>query len=180
MCMKTAAIFISLILFIGSARAQSVIAESSEIPRRNISIIYYDDSFLFLSRHYGDHRDVGGNTEPGLFVHSKAKNGWIQILKVSTKDGKFGKSWSENEEEMKKLMMISVGWDFSSLASQPYADMPLLTSGSIAFPDKIELLEDGRRYKLSFMTKTGVRAAATHLYVSRDDLEKEFDKLKRP
>ena len=80
---------------------------------------------------------------------------------------------------MKKLMMISVGWDFSSFASQPYADMPLRTSGSIAFPDKIELLEDGR-YKLSFMTKTGVRAAATHLYVSRDDLEKEFEKLKRP
>jgi len=119
-------------------QAQSVITKFSDAPNRNIFIISYDDTFLFLAQHYGDHRDSGENTKPGLFVHSNRHGYWLQILKISTKEGIFGKSRSENKENMKKLMMIPVGWDFTSLATQEYVDMPLHTSGSLAFPDKIE------------------------------------------
>jgi hypothetical protein len=162
------------------AHAQTVVTKFSGAPTRNTYVIYYDDSYLFLARHYGDHRDFGGNTEPGLFVHSKARNVWLEIVKVSTKDGVFGKGWSDDKEEQKKLLMISVGWDFTSLAKQEYADMPLRTSGSLCFPDKIELHEDGKKYRLGFMTGTGVKSAATYLYITRADLEKEFEKIKMP
>lgn len=77
-------------------------------------------------------------------------------------------------------MMISVGWDFTSLASQAYASMPLYTSGSIAFPDKVEWEEKQRRYKLGFMTSSGVESAATYLYISLTDLQNEFSNLKKP
>jgi len=59
------------------------------------------------------------------------------------------------------------------------ADMPLHTSGSILFPDKIEWEEKEQRYKLGFMTRIGVKSAATYLYIVRADLEKEFEKFKK-
>jgi hypothetical protein len=129
---------------------------------------------LFLSRNYGNK----GETEPGLFVHSNKHNLWLEITKISTKDGLFGKSWTDNKEDQKKLMVISVGRDFTKLKDKPYADMPLKTSGSISFPDKIQYIEKEKKYKLGFMTSCGVKTAITYLYINEKDLESEFDKLK--
>ena len=145
-------------------------------PKKSLTAIHEDELYKLVSCHYGRHSDPGGNTEPGLFVYSKAEDKWLQITEISTVDGVFGKSWSSNREDMKKLMMISVGWDHTGLAKQPYAEIPLHTSGSICFPE-IVLWEKGKkRYKLSFLTTSGVKSAATTLYLKAEDLMREFTK----
>lgn len=160
--------------------AQSVITKIDSPGTRNTSVVHYDENFLFLARNYGDHRDFHGNTELGFFVHSKAHDRWLQILQVSTKDAKFGKSHSDNPEENKRLMMSSVGWDFTAYTNKSWIDFPLKTSGSIAFPDKIELDAKGDRYKMSFFTSWKIESAVTILYISRKDLSEQFDKIGKP
>jgi hypothetical protein len=117
---------------------------------------------------------VGGNTEPGLFVHSKEKNRWIQITAISTADGKFGKSTSEDPEASRKLSMASVGWDFTRFALRPYIDQPLRTSGSIVFPDRIQYDSRSGRYELRYLSSWGVPTAETILYIRRADLTEAF------
>ena len=70
----------------------SIIAHRSDPPIRNFQIIYYDDAFLFAGRDFGGANDPRGHTEPGLFVHSKQANRWVQITSISTAGGRFGKS----------------------------------------------------------------------------------------
>ena len=145
-------------------------------PRRNLRAIHEDESYKLVARHYGRHTDEGGNTEPGLFVYSKGEDKWLQITEISTVDGVFGKSWSANPADMEKLVRISVGWDHTGLAKQPYAKIPLHTSGSICFPEIVLWEKDKKRYKLSFLTASGVKSAATTLYIKAEDLTREFTK----
>jgi hypothetical protein len=130
-------------------------------------------AFLFAARHYGDSRN-GGNTEPGLFVHSKEKDRWIQITAISTTDGRFGKSTSEDPDAMKKLRAASVVWDFTQFAQRQYVDQPLRTSGSIVFPDRIRYESPGGRYELGYLSSWGIPSAETVLYVRRQDLIETF------
>jgi len=154
----------------------SIVAKVASKPTRNTRVIYDDEAFRFLGRHYGDHRDPGGNTEPGLFVHSKKHDKWLQLMEVSTKGGSFGSSRSNNPEDQKKLNKISVGWDFSALETQAYSGMPLQTSGSLVFPDKIEWDDKRQRYSLGFMTDLGIPSASTLLFIELADLEAAFKK----
>ena len=149
-------------------------------PRRNLRAIHEDDSYKLVARDYGRHTDEGGSTEPGLFVYSKGEDKWLQITEISTVDGVFGKSWSANPADMEKLLRISVGWDHTGLAKQPYAKIPLRTSGSICFPEIVMWENDKRRYKLSFLTSSGVESAATTLYLKAGDLKREFTKEPKP
>ncbi len=145
-------------------------------PKRNLTAIHEDGLYKLVTRHYGGHTDPGGNTEPGLFVYSKGEDKWLQITEISTVNGVFGTSSSSNREDMKKLMRISVGWDHTGLAKQPYAKIPLHTSGSICFPEIVLWEKDKKRYKLSFLTSSGVKSAATTLYIKAEDLTREFTK----
>jgi len=151
--------------------AQTVVTKSDSPGARNTSVVYYDDRFLFLGRHYGDHRDFGGNTKPGFFVHSKAHDRWLQILQVSTKDAKFGKTLTG--------VGSRGGWDFTAYTNKSWIDLSL-TEDSIGFPDKIELDATGDRYKMSFFTSWKIESAASVLYVSRKDLSDRFDKITKP
>ena len=155
-------------------QAQSIVTKVASKPIRNTRAIYHDESVRFLGRNYGDQRDPGGNTEPGLFVHSKDHDKWLQIMGVSTRGGLFGSSRSINPEDQKKLARISVGWDFSTLEKHAYAGVPLRTSGSLVFPDKIEWDDKRQRYSLGFMTKLGIVSASTTLFIERSDLEAAF------
>lgn len=157
----------------GDERA-TIVAKASDPPRRNFFIVYYDEAFLFAARNYGSSGDGGGNTEPGLFVHSNEKNRWIQITAISTADGKFGKSTSEDLEASRKLSMASVGWDFRGFALRPYIDQPLRTSGSILFPDRIQYDSGSARYELRYLSSWGVPTAETILYIRRADLTEAF------
>jgi hypothetical protein len=136
--------------------------------------VYYDSKYLFLYRHYGSATDPGGNTEPGLFVHSKTRDRWLQITSISTRGGRFGRSWSEDPAERRRLDSISVGWNFTGYANVPFVDLPLRTSGSIAFPYQIEDDAENDQYRLRFMSKLGVASAETVLLVAKKDLAVAF------
>src|SRR5688572_9389380 len=105
---------------------------------RNLRILYYDEAFLFVARDYGGSRDSGGNTEPGLFVHSKEKSRWIQILEISTEGGSFGTSNSDDPAARAKLMTAQAGWNFTGYAMMAYMPQPMNAGSFIAFPDRIE------------------------------------------
>lgn len=174
--MRTSLLFFALANLPAVSQAQSVVAKSDFPGTRNTSVVHYDDRFLFLARNYGDRRDVGGNTEPGLFVHSKAHDRWLRIQQIATKDAKFSKSYSDDPDENKRLMMSSVGWDLTPCASKSWVDLPLKASGALAFPDKIEYDEQRDSYKLSFFTSWKIESVVTVLYVNRKDLIEQFNK----
>lgn len=170
----TVILLLTLLFQVESEMRPSIVAKASEPPRRNFWIIYYDDSFLFAARHYGNSKDASGNTEPGLFVHSKEHSAWIQILKISTTDGSFGTSWSDDPEIQKKMRFASVSWDFTSAAERQYIDQPLRTSGSIAFPEQVIYDSVSDRYELRYFSSWGVASAETVLYVKKKDIVDTF------
>lgn len=178
--MKAALLVLGFLYFAGEGSAQIIVTRDTGVPTRNIFVISYDDAFCWVGRHHGDQRDFGGCTEPGVFIHSKQHDKWLQIVKVATREGVFGTSNSDQKEDQKKLMRIPVGWDFTGLATNVYAEMPLRTSGSLAFPDRVEFDEKRERYTLGFMTACGVPSAATFLSFDRRDLETAFAHYRKP
>ena len=173
--MFTLSVFLLTLLQVSPNRP-TIISQPSDPPRRNFSIIYYDDMFLFAERNYGTAADAAGNTVPGLFVHSKEQSRWILVTAISTAGGRFGTSASNDPEARKRLRMASVSWDFTAYAQRPYIEQPLRTSGSIAFPNVIEYDGPGDRYVLRYFTSWGVPSAETVLYISRADLVGAFAK----
>ena len=174
--MRSLALLGLLLLQIAPANRPTLTVARAEFPRRNFHILYYDDAFLFVGRHFGSAADPGGNTEPGLFVHSKEKDRWLQITAISTADGKFGTSNSDDPEAKRRLMVPSVGWNFAHLAAQPYAHQPLQTGGSIVFPDRVEVDDLTDRYRLRYMSSWGIPSAETVLYIHRAELVQAFAK----
>lgn len=159
------------------AFSQPIVTMASSPGTRNLTVIYYDKDFLFLARNYGDHRDFGGSTEPGLFVHSKSHDCWLKVSQVSTKDARFGKSDSDNPGEKNRLLKSSVVWDFTSYVNKSSIELPLRTSGSIAFPDRIEYEEKADRFKMGFFSSWNIPSAETSLYLRRKDLIEQFEKI---
>ena len=163
-------VLLSLIFQAGTAVRPSIIAKPSEPPRRNFIILYYDDFYLFAGRHYGDSRDRGGNTDPGLFVHSKEFSSWVQILKISTAGARFGRSTALDHTTEKRL---SVGWDYTRYEDREYVEQPL-NQGFIAFPDRVKYDPSTKCYELRYHSRWGVKGAETVLYVSRKDIADAF------
>ena len=173
--MRVTPLFALALMVSSPAAAQSFTWCQDDSPDRNFFIVSYDADFLFASRHYGDSRDFGGNTEPGFFVHSKAEKRWIRILALSTKDGRFGRSFSSDSAENARFAMVSVVWDFRALAREPFAPLPLRTPGSIVLPDSIVHEPGTDRYALHFMSSwRAVPGVTTTMYVQRSDLVKAF------
>ena len=157
-----------------SSMAQSFTWCQSGGPNRNFWIVSYDAEFLFASRHHGSARD-SGNTEPGFFVHSRSHNRWIRILAVTTRDGRFGRSYSSDSLENARLGMVSVMWDFTALAREQFASIPLHTPGTIELPDSIVHEPATERYALHFMSSwRDIPTATTTLYITRADLRAAF------
>jgi hypothetical protein len=154
----------------------TIITKPTTAPQRNVQVVYFDDAFLFLTRNFGDHRDPVALSEPGLFVQSRELGRWLQIVQISTLGGRFGRSWSDDPQAQRKLRAAPVGWDFSSAAALPYIDVPLRTSGTVAFPDRITYDAPGGTYELRFFSSFGVSSAETVVFIKRGDLVAEFAK----
>lgn len=150
----------------------SILVRSEGRPTRNISLIDFDANFAWLGRHFGDQRDFGGNTKPGVFVYSKSHEVWLQIVNVSTAGAKFGKS-SAN-------LQIAAPWDFSELAKHPSVALPIPTAGAIHLPDKARLDESRDAFVLSFDSDSKDELQTTTLLVPRKDLLAAFEHYKRP
>lgn len=146
-------------------------------PKRNLKIIDYDDDYQFVGRHYGDSKDRFENTKPAFFVHSKKFNRWLKIKQISTKNGIFGYSKKLSEEEKQKMRSCSVHLGQSHLANQKFCDLPLITSGSIAFPDNITLDTITNEYILVFFSSWEIEKVKTILRFKKADLDLKFEEI---
>jgi len=108
--------------------------------------IYQDKAYEFAVRNYGNK----GQDTPGLFIHDKVQDRWLQITEVSTEHAQLGRS--PDRISPKEVSRLSVSWDFRPLAKKQYVSLPLKTSGSISFPDRISFDKRAKFYKLDFDT----------------------------
>lgn len=168
--------FTFLLALASVAACQSVQTKSSGPPRPIHVVLYYDDVLCIVGRGYGSAKDRPPENEPGVFVHSKEHNRWLQLSRVSTEGGTFGTSYSENPEDQKKLVMASVGWDFTKLKNEKYAELPLQCNGVLAFPHDISLDAPSDTFRLGFMTDWDIPSVRTYLFFKRKDLLDAFDK----
>jgi len=164
----------ALILFglTSVALAQSEKAFDSIVVRhetpgwRNVIVVDYDCEFVWVGRHFGDARDFGGGTKPGIFVHSKAHNVWLQIVRVSTSGAKFGKAPEDAR--------LQVGWDFTRLTSAQFVPLPL-PAGSLHLPDKVSYDDKRAAFVLYFDSSAKSDSMTTTLLISKKDLLEAFE-----
>ncbi len=127
--------------------------------------IYEDDNYLFVYRDYGQ-----AEYTPNFFVYGKKHRKWIEIRKLSTEHAKLGRSSSSTAK-----VNSSANWDYSSLKSVNYVNLPLRTSGSINFPDLITYDSNSKTYCFKFNSSAKVEEMLTQFWVLKKDLEQALN-----
>lgn len=127
--------------------------------------IYEDDNYLFVYRDYGK-----AEYTPNFFVYGKKRHKWIEIKKLSTEHAKLGRSPASNQK-----IVLSVSWDYSSLKNVNYVNLPLRTTGSINFPDRITYDADTKIYSFNFNSSAKFEETLTRFWVLKKDLDTAFN-----
>ena len=173
---QTAKLFVLLVICL-FAQSAVVSAQNPDFSRPTIiaasydeeplwhAKIYEDDNYLFVYRDYGK-----AEYTPDFFVYGKKRNKWIEIKKLSTEHAKLGRSPSSATK-----VALQVSWDYSSLKTVNYVNLPLRTSGSINFPDKITYDADTKRYFFNFNSSAKVEEMLTQFWVLKKDLDEAFN-----
>jgi hypothetical protein len=92
---------------------------------------------------------------------------WVEITKLSTANAQLAHSPPFEEAP------LAVSWNHSYLKSQDYAELPLLTTSSIMFPDEIVYELSSQAYHLNFDPSFKPKYQ-TWFWVLKKDLEKAF------
>jgi len=149
----------------------SIVVERKGPPSmRGTRLVDYNSEFAWMSQDFGDTRDFGGGSVPGVFVHSHFHNRWLKILRVSTAGSKFGKCSD---------VRLQAPWDFTGLGSREFVPLPLPDGGVggevIHLPHKI--VYDGARqvFVMYFDTLAGDPSRITTLIIPKKDLIEAFD-----
>ncbi len=129
--------------------------------------LYEDDEVRIAAVDYGHHTSP---QTPGFYVLGKSSQKWIRIEKVSLKHAILGRSPTFEECRAAGVQPPSVGWDFRSLAEHDYVELPLRSSGSLLFPDKIEKDEGDDRLVLRFNSAWQMAPVETVLVIALGDL----------
>ena len=101
-------------------------------------------------------------------------NKWLIIKKITTRKGIFGNTNKLTKEETRKMMSCPVGLGQNHLVNQNYCDLPLRTTGSIAFPDKMWLDDNQQEYILEFFNSWKIEKVKTLIRFKKKDLELAF------
>jgi PDZ domain len=133
--------------------------------------VYEDGAYRFVSRDYGSGE---APTIPGLFVYSKQREAWIQILSLSTEHARLGRSPDFTD------IPLPVSWDHGELINEPFASMPLRPGGAIAFPDRIVDLGAEGAYRLDFYSGLNRDVSLTWLWLAKADLQEAFEGRRTP
>jgi PDZ domain-containing protein len=141
----------------------TVVARTTQAPANWRDVIFEDSVYKFVSRDYGN----GGAQIPGLFVFSKRRGAWLEVLELSTEHARLGYA-PDN-------IALSVGWDYGQLVNRDYASLPLMTSGSINFPDRIVEVDGAAAYRFDFNSRLDREQSLTSFWVRVEDLEAAFD-----
>jgi hypothetical protein len=172
--MKT--IVVTLILLFGLAEVGSsqtqrtfhAIVVKDEMPaHRSTRVVDYDCDFVWVAQDFGDSRDFGGNTIPGVFVQSKTHGRWLQIMSVSATGAKFGKSPAN--------AAIQAPWDFTVRNFKGFVPLPIPTGGAIHLPDKIVYDNTRASFLVYFDSDSNIESMTTVLLIPKRDLIEAFD-----
>ena len=139
-------------------RPTIITANCAEPPFWHIKV-YEDDDYLFVFRHFGRAEHT-----PGFFVYGKQQERWVEIKQLSTEHARLGRSPGID------VLPLSVTWDYGHLKEVEYADLPLLTSGSINFPDAITFEAEREAYRLNFNSSAKLEEMLTQFWVLKAEL----------
>jgi len=122
--------------------------------------VYEDTSYRFVFRHYGHAEYV-----PGFFAYDLSRNRWLQLTELSTENARLGRSPDFND------IPLMVGWDFRRLAGDKYTQLPLMTGGSIIFPDRITFDSTSKIYRFDCNSRLNRDVSLTSFWVRKMDLD---------
>ena len=71
----------------------TLVARTIQAPGNWSKVIFEDPVYKFVSRNYGN----GGGQIPGLFVLSKTRNAWLEVLELSTEHARLGRAPDFND-----------------------------------------------------------------------------------
>ena len=146
----------------------SIVVEPNGPPnRRGTRLVDYNSEFAWVSQDFGDSRDFGGGSIPGVFVHSHAHNQWLKILQASTAGARFGKSPPN--------AMLQAPWDFTNLGSREFVPLPLMGGSAIHLPDEIVYDSARQVFVLYFDSFGRDPSMITTLIIPKKDLLEAFD-----
>ena len=156
----------------GCAYGSSVRCKPPHEPQGKAYQIYEDDLYRFAFVHFGD----TGENKPGFHVYSRKRDKWLRIGEVSTTNARLGRN--PNATELKAIgdsLGPSVGWNFAGqYGKSRYVPMPLKTSGSIVFPERIQLDQVRGVYICWSGESWRIEAVVTKLEIRSEDLESAF------
>lgn len=154
---------------VAHARPSAILADASQ-PSGLRPMIYQDDDYAFFKRGYG----AKGDHVPGLFLFSKKQKKWMKIRKLSTDRAKLGRSPTDEEAAATGKGPCSVGWNYSQIRESDYVTLPLMTSGSVNFPDKIVYDREPLEYLLQFNSSWNIDGVLTQFVVKKKDIDQAF------
>src|SRR5262245_31824866 len=100
------------------------------------------------------------------------KNGDLMMLgfldhndRKSTENARLGRSPDPGD------LPLMVGWDFRRLASDKYTRLPLMTGGSIIFPDRITFDSTSKIYRFDCNSRLNRDLSLTSFWVRKMDLD---------
>jgi hypothetical protein len=123
--------------------------------------VYEDSLYAFRVRHYGS----DGTHIPALLALRKTDRAWLELTMLSTQHARLGRSPDFHD------IPLSVGWDFKGFADSLYVALPLHTSGSIVFPDRVSFDPSRAIYRLDFHSALERGSSLTTFWVLRADLD---------
>lgn len=198
MLKKSSVLFLSLILSVcvlltaltvksqiqNFSRPTVIAARLDKTPFYHIKV-FEDDDYLFAYRHYGKSEFV-----PGFFVQNKKSGKWLEIKKISTEHAKLGsynlsdafiteKTTDERGVDVYKFIsrkpdypILAISWNFHGLKQTDYVELPLRTSGSIVFPEKIIYDQTAESYKIILGADYNIEEMQTLFWIRKEDLKK--------
>jgi len=122
--------------------------------------IYHDEYYKFAFRHSGN-----SDYPPGFFAYDIVRNRWLELTDLSTEHAVLGRS-----PDFANVPLQS-GPDFRALERSDYAPLPLRTSGSIVFPDKILFSSATGLYRLDCTPEVNRVVPLTSFWVRKIDLD---------
>jgi hypothetical protein len=142
----------------------TIVAALADGPQFFHDLIFEDNVYRIVGRHYG-HR---GKYTPGLFVHRKGDDRWLQITGLTTEHARLGRSPDMYD------IALSAGWNYAYLREHQYAPVPRMGGSVLAFPDRIQSFPGQETYRMDFNSRLNREVSITWFWVKHADLRTAF------
>jgi hypothetical protein len=161
-----AAAIVILCLLSGIVRSHDDIMKFSRPTVKGVALkqepkwhrqIYRDQYYQFVFSNYSNGRNV-----PIFFAHDRVHNQWLEIMKLSTENARFGRSLD---------IPSDASSDFRALADVEYVPLPLKARESTMFPDRITFDSENGLYRMDCNSQLNLAMSLTSFWVRKSDLD---------